>query len=93
MKAKVLGDEKSIDRRLAYQLTARNKCNMELKYFVLKGPFGDMDISPELQRFEFMDDKRESVYHPVTLKPASDCNKLLSSKSINLRLIMFLIGK
>ncbi|XP_065065089.1 zinc finger TRAF-type-containing protein 1-B-like [Rhopilema esculentum] len=93
IKAKIQGDEKSIERKFAYQLVCRNKCNLELKYFAVKGPFGDMDIVPELQRFEFQEDHRESVFHPIALKTPSDCNKLLSSKTINLRLLLFLIGK
>jgi len=93
LKAKVQGDERSIDRKFSYQLICKNKCNMEMKYFAVKGPFGDMEVTPELQRYEFMDDKRESDYHPVTLNRSSDCNRLLSAKNINLRLIMFLIGK
>ena len=93
LKAKVQGDEKTIERKFSYQLTCKNKCNLEMKYVAVKGPFGDMEMIPELQRFEFADDKRESVYHPVMLKRSSDCNRLLSSKTINLRLILFLIGK
>ncbi len=93
VKASVQGNEKSLDRRLAYQLISRNKCNLEVKYFLIKGPFGELDIIPELQRFEFMDDKKETGRHPVLLKQASDCNRLLSTKTISLRIIMFLIGK
>ena len=93
LKAKVIGSEKSLDRKLTYQLLLRNKCSMELKYFIVKGPFGELDMLPELQRFEFMDDRRETVFHPVALKQSSDCNRLLSSKTINLRLLMFLISK
>ena len=93
MKAKIQGDEKSIERKFSYQLICKNKCNMEMKYFAIKGPFGDMEVTPQLRRHEFKDENRESDYHPVILKRISDCNRLLSAKNINLRLIMFLIGK
>lgn len=93
LKAKIQGDEKSIDRRFSYQLTCKNKCNVEMKYVAVKGPFGDIEVTPELQRFEFSDEKRESMYHPVMLTRAADCNRMLSLKTLNIRLIMFLIGK
>ena len=93
LKAKIQGDEKSIERKFSYQLTCKSKCSLEMKYFAVKGPFGDLEVVPELQRFEFSDDKRDSSYHPVALKRVSECNRLLSLKTLSIRLIMFLIGK
>eukprot|EP00794_Sanderia_malayensis_P018674 gene18674-20559_t len=93
IKASVHGNEKSLDRNLTYQVISRTKCNMELKYYLVKGPYGELDIIPDLQRFEFTDDKRETARHPVVLKQSSDCDRLLSTKTINVRMFMFFIGK
>ena len=93
MKAKIVGNEKSCERKLHYQLVLKGKVNMEIKYFVTRGPFGDMDVIPELQRFEFKDDNRESEYHAIILPKSGDCNKLLAGRTINMRLFMFHNGK
>lgn len=69
------------------------KGSHEIKYFLTKGPFGDAKITPEVQRFEFRDDKKESEYHDITLTNDGECNRMLAARTINLRVMMFLVKK
>ena len=93
VKAKVLGNETSYNRSLTYQLSLKGKGSFEVKYFLLQGPFGDAKIEPEVQRFEFREDNKESEYHPLTLDGEGECNRLLAGRTINVRLLMFLVKK
>ncbi|XP_066910677.1 zinc finger TRAF-type-containing protein 1-B-like [Clytia hemisphaerica] len=93
IKAKVVGNEKIAARSLSYQLILKGKGNHEIKYFLTKGPFGDAKISPETQRFEFRDDNKESDYHHIALTEETDCNRLLAARTINFRIMMFLVKK
>lgn len=65
----------------------------ELKYFLLKGPFGDAKIQAEVQRFEFRDDNKESEYHTLMLEGEGECNRLLAARTVNVRLMMFQVKK
>ena len=65
----------------------------EVKYFLLQGPFGDANIQPEIQRFEFRDDNKESEMHPILLLGEGECNRLLAARTINVRMMMFLVKK
>lgn len=69
------------------------KGNHEVKYFLTRGPFGDAKINPETQRFEFRDDNKESEYHEMVLDDTNECNRLLAARTINLRIMMFLVKK
>jgi hypothetical protein len=64
-----------------------------VKYFLIKGPFGDAKISPEIQRFEFRDDNKDSEYHQINLNCDTECNRLLAARTINIRVMMFLVKK
>ena len=57
------------------------------------GPFGNVKINPEVQRFDFRDDNKESEYHDIALTEESDSNRLLAARTINLRIIMFLVKR
>lgn len=93
IKAKVIGNEKSASRSLSYQLILKGKGSHEVRYFLTKGPFGDSKINPEMQRFEFRDDNKESEYHQIALTCDGECNRLLAARTINLRVMMFLVKK
>lgn len=93
VKAKVNGNEKNASRSLSYQLVLKGKGNHEIKYFLTKGPFGDAKINPEVQRFEFRDDNKESEYHSIDLARDTECNRLLAARTINMRVMMFLVKK
>lgn len=85
----------SCDRVLTYQLVLKGKITSPLgiHFLVLKGPFGDMKVHPRLYHHEFSDGSSESIYRPLALVDAAECNKLLAAKAINFRLIMFQVSK
>lgn len=58
-----------------------------------QGPFGDMKVNPYINRFEFSESSNESPYVNLPLLDSNECNKLLASKAINFRLIMFQMPK
>ena len=74
-------------------VTLIGKGTFETKYFLIKGPFGDAKIEPEVQRFEFRDDSKESEYHNLFLGGDGECNRLLAARTINVRLMIFLLKK
>lgn len=94
IKARVEHDQKdpahSIQRSLSYQLIMKGKVNnsFHLKFLALKGPYGDMVIKPVVYSHEFSSDCQETQYFDLPIADSVECNKLLASKTINLRLIM-----
>ena len=64
-----------------------------MKYFLVKGPYGDAKIQPDVQRFEFRDDNKDSEYHTLNLEGDGECNRLLAARTINVRLMLFLVKK
>ena len=68
--------------------SSSNSGGLEVKFCVLKGPFGEVSINPSLQSFEFNQNKLETDYIKFNIK-AADCNKLLASKMINFLFFMF----
>jgi hypothetical protein len=93
LRAKIIGRESHANRGLSYQISLKGKGVFEVKYFILKGPYGDAQITPEVQRFEFREDNKDSEYHTLLLEGDGECNRLLSARTINVRLMMFLIKK
>ena len=92
VKAKVNGNEKSCRRLLAYQLFQKSKGNSNIKFMMLRSPFGESPIKPVLKQHEFSEDNAESGYHDITLADPAECNKMLAARFINLRLLMFQIS-
>ena len=100
LKARVNDNQKNpnltLNRYISYQLILKSKLpttstqssGLDVKFCVLKGPFGEVAISPSLQSFEFNQNKLETDYIKFNIKP-DDCNKLLASKMINFRFFMF----
>jgi len=99
VKARVNDNDKDpsqvCERRLSYQLVLKSKPTtpISVHYLILKGPFGDMKVSPCLYRFDFTETSLESPYTLLPLKDSAECNKLLAAKAINFRLIMFQLPK
>ena len=52
-----------------------------------------IQIEPHVYRFEFTPEKTESPYNNIPLIDSAECNKILASKTINIRVIMFQIPK
>lgn len=72
-----------------------NKLMLYFYFFLLlsKGPFGDMKVLPRIYRAEFTETQGESSYTVLPLIDSLECNRLLASKLINFRLIMFQMTK
>ncbi len=99
LKARVNDNQKnpnlSLNRFISFQLILKSRLNgsqpnLEVKFCVLKGPFGEVPINARVQTFEFSQNKLETDYIKLDIK-SSDCNKLLASKIINFRFFMFQI--
>lgn len=50
-------------------------------------------VEPHVYRFEFTPEKTETPYNNIPLIDSAECNKILASKTINFRVIMFQIPK
>ncbi|XP_055305504.1 zinc finger TRAF-type-containing protein 1 homolog [Sitodiplosis mosellana] len=83
------------DRKLTYQLILKTKTStpLSIHFFALKGPFYDMKVNTQIYKHDFTDQENESPYFLLPLLDSSECNRLLASKAINFRLIMFLLSK
>jgi hypothetical protein len=97
LKARVNDNQKnpnlSLNRHISFQLILKSRMSssqssLELKFCILKGPFGEVFTSPRVHTFEFTQNKLETDYIKLDINP-EDCNKLLSSKIINFRCFMF----
>jgi hypothetical protein len=97
LKARVNDNQKnpnlSLNRHISIQLILKSRLSssqtsLEIKFCVLKGPFGEVPLGPRVHSFEFNQNKLETDYIKLDIKP-DDCNKLLSSKIINFRCFMF----
>lgn len=95
LKARVDHDQKdptqSSKRTLSYQLVLKSRTSSPLKvlFMALKGPYGDLKVTPSVYEFEFSNDSTESDYHQLPTVDVLECNKLLASKTINVRLVLF----
>lgn len=83
----------SLNRYLSYQLILKSKLpnsqqSLEFKFCILKGPLGEVHVNPSIQSFEFSQNKLETDYIKLNID-SQDCNKLLSSKTINFRFYIF----
>lgn len=82
----------AFNRYLSYQLILKSKAsaNLELKFVIVKGPFCEVAVEPKINTFEFGPSKpTETEFIKLPLESSLDCNKLLSSKVINIRFFMF----
>ncbi|CAF0810447.1 unnamed protein product [Didymodactylos carnosus] len=80
----------TMNRTLSYQLVLKSKITqtIDLKFFILRGPHGDLQaFKPIIYSFEFSPNHTETEYLKLPISSA-ECNKLLSSTSISLRLLM-----
>lgn len=91
VKANVVGNEKSLKRVLTYQLVQKGKVNLNVKFLMLRSPFSDLVIKPEVHQQEFSCDLQESSYHDLVLLDPTECNKMLEANTIKLRMILFQI--
>lgn len=92
IKARINNDKptQSVTRSMSYQLVLKGKVTnpIQLKFIALKGPYGDMKVNPAIYMFEFSPENVETEYFDLPIVSSLECNKLLASKTINLRVIM-----
>ncbi|RNA28955.1 cysteine and histidine-rich 1 [Brachionus plicatilis] len=97
LKARVNDNQKNpnltLDRYISFQLILKSKLtnshsSFQISFCALKGPFGEVPINPRVHTFEFNQAKTETDFIKLSIK-ATDCNKLLASKTINFRFFMF----
>lgn len=99
VKARVTGSQRdptqSSHREITYQLILKTKTAVPMcvHYLVVPGPSGDVRVLHRINRFDFSDQDSESPEVQLPLADAAECNRLLASKAINFRLIMFLVSK
>lgn len=91
VKATVVGNEKSVQRVLTYQLVQKGKVNLNVKFLMLRSPFSDLLIKPEVHQQEFTSDLQESSHHDLVLLDPMECNRMLDANTIKLRMIIFQI--
>ena len=97
IKAKICHDTNANDpthsssRSLMYQLVLKSKLQQpfSVHFVALKGPYGDMKVNPVIYRHDFTAESSESSYVDLPIIDSVECNKLLASKTINMRLIIF----
>jgi len=97
LKARVNDNMKSpnltSNRFISFQLILKSKLssnqpNFDVKFCIMRGPFGEVPINVRVNSFEFNANKLETDYIRLSINP-DDCNKLLASKTINFRFFMF----
>jgi len=87
--------EKTCNRTLSYQLVLKSKIDnpVGVSYLALRGPYGEVQTQPELYEFEFTQENLETPSRILPIETSVECNKLLASKNISLRLILFQMPK
>ncbi|XP_069112020.1 zinc finger TRAF-type-containing protein 1-B-like [Argopecten irradians] len=98
IKARINNDQKNpaltTDRSMSYQLVLKGKASqpINVSFIALKGPYGEMLMNPVVYSQEFSNENPETEYNNLPIHNSMECNKLLASKTINMRLIMVLIS-
>ena len=77
-------------RSLNYQLICKQRLsnNLLVKFALIAGPHNNTDVNIKVNVFEFKDSELETPEYHLPLAHISDCNRLISSKVINLRLVI-----
>ena len=77
-------------RSLSYQLVCKQRLsnNLLVKFAMIAGPFHNVEINIKVNVFEFKDSELETPEYHLPLVHICDCNRLISSKMISLRLII-----
>ena len=92
IKARINNDKptQTVTRTMSFQLVLKGKISnpIQLRFMALKGPYGDTKVKPVVYTHEFSTDNVETEYYDLPIVDSAECNKLLASKTINLRVIM-----
>lgn len=83
--------ERNIDFTLILKSRVSNP--VDIHYLVLRGPHSNYKIKPTIYRHEFSADTSEAPSRRLMVEDAIECNRILSHKVINLRVLMFQVSK
>ena len=77
-------------RSMNYQLVCKQRLsgNLLVKFALVAGPHNNTDVHIKVNVFEFKDSDLATPEYHLPLIHISDCNRLISCKAINLRLII-----
>lgn len=89
IRSQVVGNEKSLRRGFTFKLILTSKANIFVKFVFVRSPYGDLDTSPVIFQHEFTPEIQESLEQDLPVSQNIDINKLLASRVLSLRLIMF----
>ncbi|XP_046563259.1 cysteine and histidine-rich protein 1-like [Haliotis rubra] len=98
IKAHVNSDHKNptqaCQHKLVYQLVLKSRISnpLRLHFLALKGPYGDMKVNPAIYEHEFTSDSTETEVKHFPITDSTECNKLLATRTINFRIIMFQVS-
>lgn len=62
---------------------------MNLQYIILRGPYNDMEIKPNVYQFKFSDKASESTSNILEVSRTVDKEAFYSAKRINIRVLLF----
>uniref|UniRef100_A0A1A9ZQ54 TRAF-type domain-containing protein n=1 Tax=Glossina pallidipes TaxID=7398 RepID=A0A1A9ZQ54_GLOPL len=77
---------------ILYQLILRTETDSSLhvQFVALKGPYSNVQISPQIYNYNFNANNLESNYGVLPLKDANDYAQFMASRDVNFRIAMFL---
>lgn len=81
-----------LKRGLLFQLVQKTKGPTNIKFMMIRSPFGDLSVVPTLHHHEFAGDAMESEFYELSFVDSLEANKMLAEKIINLRLMMFQVS-
>ncbi|XP_013192654.1 zinc finger TRAF-type-containing protein 1 homolog isoform X4 [Amyelois transitella] len=85
----------SAQREITYQLIMKSKsvCPLSVQWVWLRGPYGEARVRPRVAAHAFREDAADAPALPLPLADARHADRLLASKAVHFRLIMFLTSK
>lgn len=83
--------ERNINCSLILKSRAGNP--IDIHYLILRGPHSNYKIKPAIYRHEFTGETVETPSRKLMVEDAIECNRILSHRVINLRVLMFQVSK
>lgn len=83
------------ERHINYSLILKSRTNtpIDIHYLVLRGPHSNYKIKPAIYRHEFTSDTSDAPSRQLMVEDSIECNRILSQRVINLRVLMFQVIK
>ncbi|CAK1584980.1 unnamed protein product [Parnassius mnemosyne] len=85
----------SAQREITYQLILKSKTSapLSVQWVCTRGPWGEVRFAARVAAHSFRDDATDAPPLPLPLAEPRDANRLLATKPLHCRLIMFLSSK